>query len=90
MTRREIERIETAIRFLKGEMERTKLPVSPARISQIIGRAVLGAGASALAWSKWMKATGWPEGIIEGMAENEAVRGGATPAPFPTSRMGRR
>ena len=74
MTRREIERLARAVRDIKGEMERTKLSISPARISQFIGRATLGQGASFEAWRKWMKATGWPEGLIDGMAENEAKR----------------
>ncbi|HUX39329.1 MAG TPA: hypothetical protein VMV44_15625 [Rectinemataceae bacterium] len=74
MTRREIERIARAVRDIKVEMSRTSLPISAARISQFIGRAVLGQGASLEAWKKWMKATGWPEDLIQGMAENEAKR----------------
>ena len=74
MTRREVDRIARAVRDIKVEMSRTSLPISPARISQYIGRAVLGQGASIEAWKKWMKSTGWPEDLVEGMAENEAKR----------------
>jgi len=74
VTRREVDRIARAVRDIKVEMSRTSLPISPARISQYIGRAVLGQGASIEAWKKWMKSTGWPEDLVEGMAENEAKR----------------
>lgn len=74
MTRREAERVAAAVEFLRKEGERTKLPISPGRISQIIGRAVLGAGASKEVWTKWLLATGWPKEIAADMAHLEATR----------------
>jgi len=78
VTRREIERMALAMRLLATEeanVSKRGLHLSAARVSQIVGRAVLGSSASAEAWRKWLKATGWPEEIVSDMAKCEAERG---------------
>jgi hypothetical protein len=73
MTRREIERVASAVHDL--EVEARKESLTPARVSLVIGRAVLGLGAKEEVWRKWLRATGWPESLIADMAKREAERG---------------
>ena len=78
MTRREIERVGSAVHDLAVEeanVSKRGLHLSAARVSQIVGRAVLGLGAKEEAWRKWLRTTGWPEALIADMAKCEAERG---------------
>ena len=71
MTRREIERLASAVNNISAALKNGDDEF--ARISLTIGRAVLPKG-SAAAWKKWLLATGWPKLVAGEMAQIEAER----------------